>query len=245
MRTPRIFLDQKLEENTLLIIEGNQAHYLGRSLRMRPQMPIIVFNGNGFEYLCTIIEIKRNAVHVQVEDILAGMPASPLKITLLQGISKGDRMDWVMQKSTELGVHAIQPVFSQFCDLKMDQKRLQKKHLHWQKIIQSAAEQCGRCDLPELLPSRTLQEALHLHDQSKTLYFHTEHSQQLHHVELAPPCHINVCIGPEGGFGPHDLDLLKQQSAQAISLGPRILRTETACVTALSLLQAQWGDFDE
>ncbi len=172
---------------------------------------------------------------------------SPLRITLAQGISRGERMDYTLQKSVELGVSRIIPLSTERCGVKFDAKRAAKRLQHWQGVIISACEQSGRNDIPEILPTISLHAWLDAHrvpcqqQEALRLLLHPRATQSLR--QLTPPTgEISLLIGPEGGLSDNEIDMATQCGFEGIQLGPRVLRTETAGVAALAALQSYWGD---
>ena len=150
MRIPRIFVDAQLATDATLQLDKEPANHLANVLRLKPGHPVVLFNGDGNEYSAEIHEISKKNTTVLISARLGISVESPLSIHLAQGVSKGERMDFVMQKSTELGVTDITPIITERCPVRLNQERWEKKHQHWQKVIASACEQCGRNTLPKL-----------------------------------------------------------------------------------------------
>ncbi len=239
MRTIRLYIPQNLPKDQLIKLDHETSHRLTRVLRLNDQTALEVFNGDGYNYQSTL-HISGKHASISVHHSSENVTESSLPITLVQAISKGDRMDFVMQKATELGVHQIQPVFSQFGEVKLKADRLEKKVLHWQKITISAAEQSGRSYVPKVLNPVTL-DSLNINPTESThLVLSPRATIALQSIPQPSACHLY--IGPEGGFSDQEVDFLQQQSCHPISLGPRILRTETAALSALSVTQLLWGD---
>lgn len=239
---PRIYTPAPITPDSEVIIEGSAANHIGRVLRLRTGDEITLFNGEGGEYPATLTAIERQQVHAQVGAFNPRECESPLLITLAQGISRGERMDYTLQKSVELGVNRIVPLITERCGVKLDEKRAAKRLQHWQGVIISACEQCGRNRIPELLPITSLSSWL---DQQGTagLNLVLHHRATLSLAGLAKPnTPVTFLIGPEGGLSNSEINATEQCSFQGIQLGPRILRTETAGVAALTALQTRWGD---
>lgn len=156
----RLYQDTPLQENSELQLSGDAHHYISRVLRCRTHDSVVLFNGDGYDYWAKIIAISKKELTLQIEKRQVNNCQSMLKIVLIQGLSKGEKMDFVMQKATELGVSEILPVITEHNAVKLDPTRTPKKHQHWQSIIQSAAEQCGRAELPKLHPLTELTTAL-------------------------------------------------------------------------------------
>lgn len=215
-------------------------------LRLRAGAPLILFNGQGGEYTATLVQAERRASRVRVEAHAPRDTQPPLPITLVQGISKGDHMDFALQKATELGVSRIQPVISQRTVGGDNEQRLAKKMTHWLGIIISASEQCGRNEIPHLLPPQPLEGWL-------SEYGATPDNPDLGLVldPMAPsnltditvkPASVTLLIGPEGGLEEREIGQAIHVGMRQARLGPRILRTETAGMATLAVLQALWGD---
>jgi len=212
---------------------------------MRPEDGIIVFNGMGGEYRGTIHSVSKKEITVKFDHWSEHNRASNLHIHLGQVISRGERMDYSIQKSVELGVTEITPLFSRRCEVKLRGPRLEKRLIHWKNLVISACEQSGLNKLPRVNPPANLSEwaaetnstpkyILHPGKQSSPAFL----TQKLEKL----PESVTVLAGPEGGFDDHELRQAEQQGFQYITLGPRVFRTETAAVVMLSLLQATWGD---
>jgi len=243
MSQNRLYIDQPIVADTELEITGDRAHYLGRVLRMRVDQPLIVFDGSGGEYPAHIASISKRSVRVSVGAYSDIDRESPLSIHLLQGLSRGDRMDTIVQKTTELGVAAITPLTTDFSVVKILGNRAQKKLSHWRGISISACEQCGRNVLPRIDEPTPFKEWLGVNvgDTRSRLILKPDVSQTLDTcTELSGT--ICVLIGPEGGFSDVEYKLAEDLGFEAISLGPRILRTETAAIATVAGLQSLFGD---
>lgn len=237
---PRIYQVGRWQAHQSVELTSEAANHVGRVLRMREGQFLTVFNGDGQEYACKIECVEKRRVIVMVLDCQPMNRESPLKIHLYQALSKGERMEMVVQKAVELGVHTITPMLTARSVVRLDSARLEKKLIQWQKIIISACEQCGRNILPQLNPMMAFSEAL---DSKLPLKFIlSPHGGE----RLAIPLEcssVGLYIGPEGGFSDEEISLAQQKSVKSWLLGPRILRTETAALTAVSLLQYAGGDF--
>ncbi len=244
MANLRFFTDSPLALNTDVQLSENAAAHATRALRLNVGDHAIVFNGDGFDYACTLTSVKKNSVTVTITDANAISNESPLDITLLQGISSGDRMDFTIQKAVELGVRQIQPINSQRSVVKLTQDRAEKRVEHWQNIAVSACEQSGRAFVPKVLPPLTLEGWLSQNPYNNTvrILLNPVGAKRLAEIQK-PDTAIELLIGAEGGLSQGEIDLAISQSFQSIVLGPRILRTETAALTAISVMQSLWGDF--
>lgn len=247
MRTIRLYYDAPIKTGSELTLTGPQAHYLGRVLRARSGDRVQLFNGSGEDYLAEVRQIDRRQVQLRVTAATEACAESPCRITLLQGLSRGEKMDLTIQKSVELGVHAIQPVVTARSVVRLDEQRAEKRLAHWHSVAVHAAQQCGRSQLTPVLAPLTLTEALHAAaSQTLRLTAHPGAAQPLAAVlnRSAPaPTSLALLIGPEGGFEDEELDQAEQTSFLRVAAGPRILRTETAAISLLGLLQYCFGDW--
>lgn len=243
MPLKRIYVADRLAAGAELHLAEEAARYLGRVLRLRVGDTVHVFNGDDGEWSATISRFGKDRVSLAVHDIVANAVEPRLKIHLVQGISRGERMDFVVQKATELGVVRITPVLTDHGVVKLDDKRAAKRRLHWQRVAESACEQSGRVSPPQVdapLPLNDWLGAAHGGD-STNLVLVPGAGQPLSGVP-APPAGLCVLIGPEGGFSERECDDAAFAGFEAVTLGPRILRTETAAVAALAIAQGLWGD---
>ena len=244
MSQTRLFSPAPLRPDCRFTLDAGQARYLTRALRLRAGEKLTVFDGSGGEYQATIVQIDKGGVEIQTGVLLNSSTESSLQIRLLQGLSKGDRMDTVVQKATELGVQRISPLLTDHSVVKLDGERAIRRREHWQKIAQSACEQCGRNILP------TIDEVIALNnwfdrardDTSTRLIFSPQASRPLSAAER-PDAGLTLLIGPEGGFSRAEYECAAAAGFSDVSLGPRVLRTETATLAAISVAQVLWGDY--
>ena len=241
MRIPRLYHPEPINVDSELALSADAAHHVVNVLRLKNGHPVVLFNGDGNEYPATIIVAQRRQVIIEIDSRLAIDPQSTLPLHLGQGVSKGDRMDLVLQKATELGATTITPITTERCTVKLDESRWQKKIAQWQKIIQGACEQCGRNTLPELKPVVSLKDWL-AESTTQTRLVLAPGSQQRLTELTANQSGFRLLIGPEGGLSDSEVHQSQEAGFTACSLGPRILRTETAAITGLSVLQATFGD---
>lgn len=241
MRVPRVYLDQPLIPDSSVVLNESASHYLSKVLRMSVGRELIVFNGRGGEYAAVITQVDKKSVAINTGKFIADNRQSPLSIELAIGISRGERMDWVLQKATELGVTSITPLFTERTEVKVSGDRQDKKIQHWQQILISACEQCQRNILPVLNNIQTIESWLPQVDAEQKFVLHHRHEQSLQ--SLAKPEKVCLLIGPEGGLTETEIALAEAHQFQSLRLGPRVLRTETAPLAAISLLQYCWGDF--
>lgn len=245
MRIPRLYLPGEYSPERVVALSKEQVHYVLTVLRLKNQHPVEVFNGLDQQAQGTLIVTGRRSADLCIETVSQPTVESQLNTILVQGISRGDRMDTSIQKAVELGVTQIQPVFSERCDVKLDDEKLEKRRAQWQQIVISACEQSGRCRVPEILPIQTYQNWLSELDSDAAfgLVLDPYASETLKTVKqpaLEQP--IYLLVGPEGGLTTEEVEQATEKGLTAIQLGPRILRTETAGPAILAGLQILWGD---
>jgi 16S rRNA (uracil1498-N3)-methyltransferase len=242
MQRPRIYTPEVLRTGAIRQLPASAASHVTRVLRLAAGDAITLFDGTGLDYDAVLQVVARGGVTVEVG---AGRPVgreSPLVITLLQGVSRGPRMDTVVQKATELGVAAIQPVLAERSVVRLDAERGQARIEHWQRIIISACEQCGRAVLPAMLPARPLDTALGALDPGTVGLTLDPRAVGTLGDLLGTATRVALAIGPEGGFTEGEVRRLTEAGFRGLRLGPRILRTETAPLAALAILQYARGD---
>lgn len=224
-------------------MNGQTAHHVSNVLRLRRGAPLAVFDGKGSEHRAIVRTIKRSEIILEIAEAVAALQEPSLDITLLQGIARNDRMDFILQKAVELGVTGIQPLWMQRSQTRLKGNRLDKRCNHWQGVIISACEQCGRATLPQL--GTTLNYSDWMVQQNSTgLRFLLQPDSDTALGALQPPAaKIHVLAGPEGGLSTDEQILAKSAGFIGVRLGPRILRTETAALAALAGMQTLWGDF--
>lgn len=241
MRIHRIHTEQVLEPETQVSLRGNKAHYLTRVLRVVPGQSLVLFNGDGHDYAAEIIRPGKSEVQVQVFSRLPSRAESPLKITVVQAISRGERMDLTLQKCTELGVAGFQPLDTERVEVRVRPDKLPRRMEHWQQVVISACEQSGRSVIPTINQPQKLHEWLDHDTDAQRLVLAPGADTPLSQLAIGDA--VEILIGPEGGFSDTELELVQRSGVQSVSLGPRILRTETAGLAAVSVLQAVFGDF--
>ena len=240
MRTHRVYTDLALAPGETISLQGKPAHYLGRVLRIATGQTVVLFNGDGRDYVCEVISAGRNALDLDVMTRLPARPESPLHITVVQAVSRGERMDQTLQKCTELGAMAFQPVWSERVEVRLKGDKLEKRQRHWQGVVISACEQSGRATVPEVRPTMALSEWVLKPAAGARLVLAPGAEQGL--AAAAVERAVALLVGPEGGFSDAELGLVSSSGVQAVGLGPRILRTETAAPAAVAVLQALKGD---
>lgn len=238
----RLFVSAALGNGAELEIAGEQARYLGRVLRARVGDRIAVFNGNDGEWAADILAITKGTVRLALVEPVDNLAESPLKVHLVQGISRGERMDFVLQKATELGAKRITPVLTDYGVVKLDARRAEKRREHWQRIAESACEQCGRVRPPLVDAPVSLNRWFGEYQGDSTQLVLKPGTEKRLDDTHAPTTKVCLLIGPEGGFSDREYGDARAAGFDAVSIGPRILRTETAAVAALTIVQALWGD---
>ena len=241
MRNPRIFSDQPLQAASTIELSESAANHVGRVLRMQPGEPLVLFNGQGGAWQGTVTNVSKKAVTVTLQAAIVDDAQSPLVIELGQTLSRGERMDYAIQKATEAGVTAITPLWSERCEVKLHADRLDKRLRHWQQVAISACEQCGRNIVPTIHPPQTVEQWLASRNTDLGFVLHHRTEQKLSGFE--PPQSVSLLIGPEGGLTAAEIALAEHHQFHALALGPRVLRTETAPVVAIALMQYLWGDY--
>ncbi|MGH8180936.1 MAG: 16S rRNA (uracil(1498)-N(3))-methyltransferase [Steroidobacteraceae bacterium] len=242
MRLTRVHVPGPLTAGRRHTMDGDAANHIARVLRLRQGDPLTLFDGRGGEYAARVEEIRRGAVIVSVAEQSPVARESSLPITLAQGISRGERMDWVVQKATELGVTRIIPVLTERSVVKLDAKQAERKRLHWQAIAVAACEQSGRDRIPAVDAPVSMAEFPGKADSRATRVLLSP-AGSVRVADLPrPEGGIVVLIGPEGGLADVEQRAALAAGFVAVRLGPRVLRTETAAVGALTLLQHQFGD---
>jgi len=241
MRIPRIYHSQTISGLGPLILDDEAANHIGRVLRMKEGQQVIMFDGSGAEFPATISDSGKKQVIVDVTERIEKSSESPLDLHLGQVISRGDKMEFTIQKSVELGVNTITPLLSERCGIKLDEKRFEKKLHQWQKIAISACEQCGRNIVPEIRPVMHLEEWCAEPSEALKLNLHPRAQYSINTLP-EPVTKVRLLIGPEGGLSEQEIDMTTKYNFEETLLGPRVLRTETAALTAITALQVRFGD---
>lgn len=242
MRQSRIFTSQSLLSTDCVELTGPASHYLTRVLRLAKGDALVLFNGDGRDYMAEITGFESKSVLVRVLDNVDAGKESPLKITLAQAVCRGERMDYTLQKATELGVFCIQPLISHRVEVRLDKTRLVKRLKHWQGVVISACEQSGRAVVPEVKSPISLSEWMATADNSPRLILDPYTPNKLTDLSIVNET-LSLVIGPEGGFTDGEMQEARNSGLTPMSLGPRVLRTETAGPAAIAVLQAKTGGF--
>jgi 16S rRNA (uracil1498-N3)-methyltransferase len=242
MHVPRLYLPLTLVEGETLGLGELSAHHVTHVLRLRPGATVRVFDGKGCEHEAMILEARRTQVTVELGMAVASIPEPPLPITLAQGIPRGDRMDLILQKAVELGVTDVQPLWTARSQTRTSSERLEKRLRHWQGVVISACEQCGRANLPGLeTPVEYRSWLIGIPRHNCRLLLDPDARQSLGTMQ-SPGKTILMLVGPEGGISSEETTLAVAAGFKPVRLGPRILRTETAALAMLACLQSLWGD---
>ncbi len=247
MSLPRIFTNEPLAVDAELILDSSASAHLTKVLRLQTGDEITLFNGCGGEYISKIsIADKRKTSVIPLRHVPTETK-SLLDITLCQAIAKGERVDFAVQKTTELGVNSIQLLHTERCQFGLKGERATKKLTHWQKIAISACEQSGRDTIPSILPAIKLDQLFsNIEPGALIILLDTNpNTQQQLPEQILSDQKIYILVGPEGGFSPAEIELAAKQNTLGINLGKRILRTETAGMTLMSILQFKYGDFSQ
>ena len=246
MTTTRLFIDDDLRSGQELRLGSEKTRYVGRVLRLRVGDSLAVFNGRDGEFGATIYTLGRSAAGLLIGERVDSAAESPLKLHLVQGVSRGERMDFVIQKATELGVKRISAVLTQHGIVRLDATRAAKRRDHWQSIAESACEQSGRTRPPLIDPIMDINDwyGARTKEADTDLILRPYAETALASV-TAPATKVCLLIGPEGGFSDKEYGDAEAAGFAAVSLGPRILRTETAAVAALTIAQTLWGDLGD
>ncbi|KKC99858.1 16S rRNA (uracil(1498)-N(3))-methyltransferase [Photobacterium halotolerans] len=241
MRVPRIFHPERLPESGKVLLSDDAANHVGRVMRMQPGQEILLFDGSNAEFPAVITEAGKKQVEVAISARVERSVESPLDLHLGQVISRGDKMEFTIQKSVELGVNSITPLISERCGVKLTQDRFDKKLSQWQKIAIGACEQCGRNVVPEIRPVMKLEDWCAEEFDGLKLNLHPRAQYSMNTLP-APVTRVRLLIGPEGGLSEQEISMTETFRFSEVLLGPRVLRTETAAMTAITALQVRFGD---
>ena len=242
MRKVRVFVDAPLAPGAHVALPPFSAEHLTRVLRLPDGAEVVCFNGDGSDYTATLEVRAKGIAAVRVRAPADATAESPLAVTLVQSIARGEKMDLVLQKATELGVARIVPVVTERTEVRLDEDRAERRVAHWQRVVESACEQSGRARVPTVEVPCTLPRYAEgaMLDIGPKFALHPEGGVAL--GALPPMSAMTLAVGPEGGFSDRDLQVLDTAGFGRLRLGPRILRTETAGLAALAALQARYGD---
>jgi len=242
MRIPRIYVDDALEKDLQIRLDPRAHHHLIHVLRLRSGTQVLVFDGNGTERVAVITQADRRSATVTPGDRIPVNTESGLTAGLIQSVLRGDRMDYALQKSVELGINYIQPIWTERSERPVQGSRLERKHTHWRGVVISACEQCGRSQLPQLQPPLHLTDALAGTSGKNAFVLDPASSSGFLDTD-EPPEQLTLACGPEGGLTRQEIEQCQQAGFRSVRLGPRTLRAETAAVAAMAAAQTLWGDF--
>lgn len=241
MRIPRIFVDRSLACGSEIALDDKAARHVTRVLRLKAGDAITLFNGRGCEFRAELTRSERSETRVRVKAPSEVSRESPLAVTLLQGISRGERMDYALQKAVELGVSRIIPVAAARSVVRLEGSRAEKRLRHWTEVVRSACEQSGRTQVPEVETVQSLSDGLASVHGATGLLLAPAAEKSLNALPR-PAGALCLLVGPEGGLSDDEIARARGTGFQAVHLGPRVLRTETAGIAALAVIQALWGD---
>ena len=240
----RFYHSNSLDLNQIIILDEFSSHHALRVMRVKVDDFLVLFNGDGFEYRGRVSDINKKTINVEILSKEKNNNESPININLFQSISSNEKMDMVIQKATELGVSNIQPIFTSRSTVKLSLDRIKKRLLHWRQVSISACEQSGRSKIPIIKsPIKFDQISEGIKTNSLNLLLHPDNLEESSNLPNEYSGDINIFIGPEGGFSQDEVLLLKKQNCTNIQLGTRILRTETAPLAIIAILQYKYGDF--
>ncbi len=242
MRLTRLYVEHPLAVGNALLLPADAAHHFAVVLRGRVGQALVLFDGTGVEAQAVVTQIEKKQVTVTIDSVAVVERESPLAIHLAIGVSRGERMDFVLQKSTELGVSAITPLLCERTEVRLSAERWQKKSEQWQKIVIAACEQSGRARLPQLHAPMSLEDCLVQDVSEQRFVLHHRSDVSLKKIEAVPRS-VLLVVGPEGGLSASEIAVAQHAGCSNLTLGPRVLRTETAPLAAISVLQYRWGDF--
>jgi 16S rRNA (uracil1498-N3)-methyltransferase len=241
VRLTRVYVGEALAAGKGFVLEGSAANHIMRVLRLRDGDALTLFDGRGGEYGARITGFRRDSVQVEVQEQRAVERESALELTLAQGVSRGERMDWVMQKATELGVTRIVPVITARTMVKLDERQSERKVEHWRAIVIAACEQSGRNRVPEVAAPCAFHEVLRPDDRAgRKLLLSPLGTLNARDLKLTGAA--TLLVGPEGGLSPEEQEIAIGAGFEQVRMGPRVLRTETAAIAALTILQHDYGD---
>ncbi|MEM1243926.1 MAG: 16S rRNA (uracil(1498)-N(3))-methyltransferase [Pseudomonadota bacterium] len=244
MRLRRIYCPIDLKHSQSIDLPLSAHHHITKVLRLKPENELLLFNGDGYNYHAKLTKVVKNYSQVKILKTIKNDVESPLKIHLVQGIARGEKMDFIIQKAVEIGVNEITPIFCQFGNVKIPDERRAKRIAHWQNVANSATEQSGRSILTKINPPNDFFTAIHAISQEKNYESQIILTPNaINKLNTLPQLQsILICIGPEGGFSDDELNYAEEKSFQKIQLGPRVLRTETAGIVVITYCQTHYGD---
>jgi 16S rRNA (uracil1498-N3)-methyltransferase len=242
MRMTRVYADGPLAVGADVVLPESAAMHLTRVLRLQSGDGCVLFNGDGHDYAARIVGLGKRELTLRIDAAAAVDNESPLRITLLQGIARGDKMDWILQKATELGVQAIIPASSERSEVRLDRERADRRLAHWRSVVVAACEQSGRARVPTVAAPRSLLDAVATLPVAPRFLLDPQASASIASAAQPTDEACVLAVGPEGGWSPRDRMVLADAGFTGLRLGPRVLRTETAGLAAIAALQGRFGD---
>lgn len=242
MSIARVYQPTSFSVQATIRLEEKASHHLVRVLRAKMGDQVTLFNGKGGEYAAIVTHIDKKRVEVNITSFLPREVESPIQIHLAQGLARGERMDFIVQKAVELGVHKISPLLTERCNVKLDAEREEKRAQHWRAIAASACEQCGRNRIPDITLPTSFAAWLPTIKADQRFVLSPHVQNKLPTRSMALPASIMLLIGPEGGLSDAEINAAIQHGFLPLNLGPRVLRTETAPLVAMTILQYCYGD---
>ena len=243
----RFYHSSPIELKQKIHLSNQVAHHANHVLRLKTEDKIILFHNDPYDYSAVITQINKKTVEVYIDSKFENQKNPTIHLRLFQSLSSSEKMDWIIQKSVELGVSSIIPMYSKRSNIKLQGSRAEKKLSHWQQVIISACEQSGRSSLPKISLPKKIEECLSLKNEKNgnhlKLILSPKEKNNLQNINNSSVKNIDIMIGPEGGFTEGELNQTIKSNFVPIGLGPRILRTETAPLSILSILQYKYGDF--
>lgn len=241
MAIPRIHCDLRLGPGAQFALAPEAAQHVAKSLRLKAGDAITVFDGRGGEYEATLQRIDKDRVDVKVGAFRDEEREAAVTVGLVQGLPEADKMDWIIQKATELGVAWVQPVICERSVVRLSGDRAARREAHWRRVAIAAAEQCGRTRVPDVRPTLGFMSWIAAPADTPRWVLARDGAPIASHPPAPSP--MELLVGPEGGLAERELGLALDRGCEPVSLGPRVLRTETAPLAALSAIHALWGDF--
>jgi len=238
----RFYFDSTSRAGQEILLGQDEAHHLKDVLRLGPDSVIAVFDGEGREFRCIVREVRRDGARLEILSETKTLVESPLEITLYQALAKGEKFDWIVQKATELGVYRIVPLITEHIEVKLKDESTARRLERWRRISLEAVKQSGRRRLVEIIQPIPITEALESCEAELKFFFNERGGQALKNVASAASQSAAIVIGPEGGWHDREIALAEASGFHSVSLGPRILRTETAAIVSVALVQQLFGD---
>jgi len=241
MRTIRIYQPGTYQTGDVITLSASATQHVGLVLRMTIGETLTLFRGDNYEFKTTLVSVQKKHIQARIESMTLVNRESPRKIHLVQALVKGDKMEWIIQKAVELGVSSITPLITERSVVRLNTERLQKKQLQWETIAIAACEQSGRNHLPVIHPTCSLEQYVKTSSKTQRWILSPEATQTWPKID-ANASELALLIGPEGGFSDEEIKYAQDHHTQSIRLGPRILRTETAAITGIGIMQMKYGD---